>query len=320
MSIRTVVLMFCTTGISAALMAQGPTTAPAQTTPAPAPAVKLPYLGLATTAIDAAAAKNLGLPQGVGLRILFVEPQSPADQAGVKLNDILARLDDQLLINNDQLGVLVRNCRADQQVQLTVYRDGQKQLLPAKLRERQQLGLVSGNTMVTIAAFAMSQPANAGRVHSTQAQMTDKQHQLALKMEGDHKTLTVIDSGSKGRLFDGPVDTDQERKALPAGVLPKLQKLEKDCQAAMQRAATAATRPATASAATPKQIQVNDGQHVLTLTRNARNEKHLLVKEAQGDKVIYDGPVDAEQQRQQLSPEILKKLIILEARTQPIQN
>ena len=52
--------------------------------------------------------EQLNLPKGIYLSIDQVSPDSPADQAGVKLFDILLQMDDQTLVNSDQLKALVR--------------------------------------------------------------------------------------------------------------------------------------------------------------------------------------------------------------------
>jgi hypothetical protein len=55
---------------------------------------------------------------------------------------------------------------------------------------------------------------------------TDDAHVMGLRMDKDGKVLTVKDAKTGAVLFDGPINTDEERKTLPADVLPKLQAME----------------------------------------------------------------------------------------------
>ena len=98
---------------------------------------KAAYLGVSTSAVPDALRQHLGLKEGVGLVVDFVEKGSPAEQAGVKQYDILNKLDDQILVNAHQLAVLVRARKAGESVNLSVIRGGKEQSIPAKLVEKE---------------------------------------------------------------------------------------------------------------------------------------------------------------------------------------
>jgi hypothetical protein len=102
----------------------------------PAAPSKASYLGLNTSPAPAALQKQLQLKTGVGLVVDAVDADSPAAKAGVKEFDVLHKLDDQLLINNEQLAVLVRSMEVGREVKLTVIREGKPQTMTAKLSER----------------------------------------------------------------------------------------------------------------------------------------------------------------------------------------
>ena len=74
------------------------------------------YIGLATAPIPNVLRDQLKLANGSGLVVERVEPASPAETAGMKVSDIIQKLDDQVLINPHQFGVLVRNLKADVEV------------------------------------------------------------------------------------------------------------------------------------------------------------------------------------------------------------
>ena len=90
------------------------------------------YIGLATAPIPNVLRDQLKLPSGSGLVVERVEPASPAETAGMKVSDIIQKLDDQVLINPHQFGVLVRNLKADVEVKLSIIRETKPQTVAIK--------------------------------------------------------------------------------------------------------------------------------------------------------------------------------------------
>src|SRR4051794_5412108 len=95
------------------------------------------YLGVSTNPAPQSLRQQLQLPKGVGLVVEFIEPKSPAAEAGLKQYDVLHKVDDQILVNEQQLAVLVRSHNPGEDVKLTVFRDGKSQTLTAKLAEKE---------------------------------------------------------------------------------------------------------------------------------------------------------------------------------------
>ena len=93
---------------------------------------KATYLGVRTEALPAAMSKQLSLPIGLHLSVIQVGPNSPAEKAGLQEFDVLLKLDDQTLVNEDQLKKLVRLKNPQEQIILSILRNG-------KLREIQVL-------------------------------------------------------------------------------------------------------------------------------------------------------------------------------------
>jgi hypothetical protein len=98
---------------------------------------KAAYLGVATSPASAVLRKQLKLPEGVGLVIDFVEPASPAHDAGLEQFDIALRLDEQILINPQQLAVLVRTFKPGAEIKLELLREGMPTRVAVKLVERE---------------------------------------------------------------------------------------------------------------------------------------------------------------------------------------
>ncbi len=88
-------------------------------------------------------------PQGPVVRQVI--PQSPAERAGLRVNDIIAQLNDQPLKDRNQLVELTKQFRPGQKVKLLVLRDGQKLEVSVALavvqmpgQEKQRLQNASG--------------------------------------------------------------------------------------------------------------------------------------------------------------------------------
>nr|MDQ3624949.1 PDZ domain-containing protein [Verrucomicrobiota bacterium] len=95
-----------------------------------------PFLGLVTDAVNSTMSAQLGLPDGVGLVIGEVLPDSPAARAGLQQHDILKQINDQLLTAPEQLATLVRYYGKNSGVTLTLIRKGEERKITATIGER----------------------------------------------------------------------------------------------------------------------------------------------------------------------------------------
>ncbi len=90
------------------------------------------YLGVSTRPMDETLAEQFGLQKNTGLIVTFVGEDTPAASA-LKRNDILLKFNDQILIDQRQLGVLVRNSKDGEEVVLTYIRAGKQATAKVKL-------------------------------------------------------------------------------------------------------------------------------------------------------------------------------------------
>jgi membrane-associated protease RseP (regulator of RpoE activity) len=131
------------------------------------------WLGLAADEVSADVRAQLPLPEGAGLLVRNVTAGGPAAQAGVWANDILVKLDDQLLVNAAQLHALIRGKKDGDKITLSLLRKGKvmqvlttlvKKLLPEDDGVRSQvinlgaskLDLSSGFGMMNLAGDTQS--------------------------------------------------------------------------------------------------------------------------------------------------------------------
>ena len=111
-------------------------------------------LGITMDEIPALTRTQLGLPEGIGITVGHVAKGSAAEKAGLKANDIITQLDNQLIINGQQLQTLIRTKKPGDEVTLTYLRKGKEHKAKAKLakgplvaRAPQALRLQNGKWM-----------------------------------------------------------------------------------------------------------------------------------------------------------------------------
>jgi hypothetical protein len=196
------------------------------------PKEKGPYLGVGVTAVPAVVRDQLKLQKGVGLVATYIEKESPAAGADVRENDILTKLDDQVLVNPQQLAVLVRIHKLDDPVRLTVIREAKPIELTAKLTERELAALDESSSSsrqrlfdsyVRAASPVPFKPDPFG-VASYQVESSDDQNSFTVTRRDGHATVLATDKDGKA-IFEGPIDTDEQVEKVPKEIRDKVKKL-----------------------------------------------------------------------------------------------
>jgi serine protease Do len=94
------------------------------------------YLGVSIAEVDAARAKALKLPEERGVEITRVEPDSPADKAGLKTGDVVLEYNREAVEGMEQFGRMVRETPPGRRVTLKVSRAGALESVTATIGER----------------------------------------------------------------------------------------------------------------------------------------------------------------------------------------
>ena len=218
---------------------------------------KGPYLGVTTSPVPPVLRDQLRLRPGLGLVVDFVRPDSPAAAAGLKKNDILEKLDDQLLVSNQQLAILVRMHKAGEELKLSIIREAQPQTLGVTLAEGDipPLDQVPGSDgMQTYRAIKMLQDGqnspraaivNGGGFFGGGANgfnasarwdgdplatygvvWSDKEHTLEISQDKANGRHLVAKDKSGKVIFDGPIATDEQVEKLPDEIRDKVKKIK----------------------------------------------------------------------------------------------
>lgn len=209
---------------------------------------KAAYLGLTTSPVSGALREQLKLPRGFGLVVDSVEDDSAAAAAGVQRFDILQKLNDQLLVNSQQLSVLIRSMKPGDEIRLTLLRSGQAQEVTARLTEREvpvlsdgtwgwtedagapTFDFVTAPTPPVAVTGVLAGPAGDKFKFFTSNQANTSVYQdsrmtLTITEDDDGKTLVAKDLQDQ-TLFEGPINTDDQRQKVPAEVSERLTRFE----------------------------------------------------------------------------------------------
>lgn len=99
---------------------------------------RVTYLGVAPEELSEELAAQLAIDPGSGLLVRSVVSDSPAATAGIQKNDVLVKLDDQILTAPKQLQKLVATRKPGESVRMTYVRRGQQAELEVKLAEHDE--------------------------------------------------------------------------------------------------------------------------------------------------------------------------------------
>jgi hypothetical protein len=225
----------------------------------------IPFLGVETESASSTLTDQLGLPENTGLVVEQIVPGTVA-AAELKRHDILLKFDDQLLIEPRQLAILVRSHKVGDSVTITFLRAGKQQTAAVKLgkheaptmadlndddpdsmpfkihehgisREDMDRMLSLMNNPPLAPPPAPDAPRSPGAdsapninelrvdVANSNIVYTDDLGTLALTIKDGKRVLEARDPQGH-ELFSGPIDTPEQRKALPPEVLSRLEKLQ----------------------------------------------------------------------------------------------
>ena len=93
------------------------------------------FLGVESENVDVAKAAGRSVALDAGAYLTRVVPGSPADVAGLRVGDVVVRIDDKPVDSSAQLGSVVRRYRPGDTVSVVVDRDGTEVSLGARLSE-----------------------------------------------------------------------------------------------------------------------------------------------------------------------------------------
>jgi hypothetical protein len=298
-------------------------------------AVKTTYLGVATSPPPEVLVDQLKLPKGAGLLVDFVDAKSPASAAGIRKNDVLTKLDDQLLTSPQHLAALVQMHKPKDKVALALIREAQEQKLTVELGESEEaaqeqvIRRMQPNALPNVAQMFANMNGARRAAASSSSSFSDGEHSLTVTSNGREKHLVAKDRDGN-MLYNGPVNTEAQRKQVPPEILKKFQTMEQSMRVEIRgdgiAQAVAVMNAGGAFAGGGPMIGMgrgfgqptgrshtwSDNEHNLTVTTRERG-KFLSIDNRNGA-ILWQGFIQTDEQRKAMPPEYLPKLEKLEAK------
>ena len=99
-------------------------------------AAKLPFIGIVTASLPDMVSDHLNLEKGTGIIVRTVMPNSPADQSGIKVNDIILKINDTAVNDPTAFSEEIRSFKIGDKLKLKTIQKGKPSDLEVTLIER----------------------------------------------------------------------------------------------------------------------------------------------------------------------------------------
>jgi serine protease Do len=237
------------------------------------------FLGVETSEVPRVLSEQMGLPRGFGVVVDYVVPNGPAAAAGLQPSDIIRMLNDQQIVDPSQLGKLVRSFAEGASVELTLLRKGKEVKVSVKLGKK--------DVPVGRGPFGFEQEWNFDDLD---------------KMKFDFKApdMTAVRE-AVARAKDQAMRARDEAQRAVRGlrIVTTDDGLTKSTRIDLGKAT----------------ITFSDDQGELKM-ESIDGRKMLTAKDAQG-KVLFNGPIDTEEQRAKLPANVRQRFDKLERQELP---
>lgn len=207
---------------------------------------KVTYLGVTAKSVDATLRAQLNLADDTGLTVMTVDGKGPA-AADVHVNDVLQKLDDQILIDPHQLVTLIHLHKPGDTVTLTIIRAAKPIQVTIKLGEKEHTvavatadpdhtnGINTGGThangmntpddLAPLIPFDTHLP--LGQNSQVAMAFSDGTYSADVKSDEDgHRNMVVKDSEGKV-VARGPVDTEEQWEKFDPDIRKHLEVMHK---------------------------------------------------------------------------------------------
>jgi hypothetical protein len=284
-----------------------------------------PYLGVMTAPLPPPLSAQLSMPEGFGLIVLEVAPESPAAKSGVQKYDVLKMLNDQQIVDQNQLATLVKGIGAGKEVGLTLVRKAQEQKLSVTISEHTvtvREGDGPGHAMFGGPGFPGVSPEMKQRMeelmrksHDAADGVKDKMREFQDRMKSrrdeDRKPGDAPRDGDR-KPGDAPRDGDRPREGRPnADINPE--RLLRAAQAASgARILVESDSGSTTIDSSQARLHLKDSSGEIEVS--AQNGKRVLTAHDADGKLVFTGPVNTEEERAAIPEPIRKKLAEIHVR------
>ena len=187
--------------------------------------VRRGWLGVYIQDVSPELADSFGMDKPQGALVARVVADSPAEEAGLQTGDVVMAVDGQPVKTSDELPPRIGHLKPDDEVTLTLMRDGQRMKLDVTVGSRRQAGAGEGQQPVT--ALGMKLESVPDDAREELGIPGDRGAQVA-EVVGHPAASARVQSGDvilklANRAIGGPEDLRRLAEKLPSGqVVPML--------------------------------------------------------------------------------------------------
>jgi hypothetical protein len=241
---------------------------------------KLAYLGVYTSELKQSVSHQLDLPPNLYLCVEQVAEGSPAQKAGIQKFDILLKLNDQILVNPDQLKYLVHSKNPDERLEMTLVRKGKKKKIVVILGEIKLKDIPDQESVQTEKRYINPGDRFDRDLFSRSPDMKrffDRHPRLPFPRSffDSEDLLENFERITDGDLDDNPLYQPEDIQSF-------------------------------SSQSNKSQMMVTDDEGTLEWSEE-NGKKSLRVTDPVG-KILFDGPIDSEEERESLPPSVARRL------------
>jgi len=189
-----------------------------------------PWAGLVTARAPAVLREQFRLERGAGLVVESVAPGSVAEHAGLKRHDVIVSVDGQLLLLPEQFTTLLEASGDDAPLECRVLRGGVEKAVSLRRGDvgtRAVAGILkpAESSLALVPRRASASVATITRLPDGSLQQRDASFLVKLTGGGEQR-LVVKDA--RGRIvFNGSIDTPEQRSLVPPEVRERVEGLER---------------------------------------------------------------------------------------------
>ncbi len=264
------------------------------------------WLGVSTLEASETLSSQLELPAGAGLVITYVAHESGAAKAGLQKHDVLVEFEDQSLVHPAQLRKLVRTHKPGDTIKVAYYRTGKRT-----------------TTEVTLGKFS----SRAGGSEDDQLGMEKRLRDLKDQLKGLDLDVAIREQMKSAREAFGSLNLDQKkvqeelresmeqartaiREALKNSTnsdsaLKPLRKVLEDLAGTAVSVGNNTTVTVRSSGKESKSVVNADETGTIVLVANPK--LHLTAHDKEG-KLVFDGPIETDEERDEVPRDLWKKV------------
>lgn len=317
--------MLMLAGLVGPLVAQENENAPQAPAAKVKPTAATAYAGISPAVVTELARRGVtskDVPPGVGVMVAFVDPKGPS-MGVLAEDDILVRLDDQVLVNPEQFRALIGMRQPGDVVKIVAVREDEVVNVDLKLGSRNAPVSAAPKAKKSIAPKADVKPAEEAapaqapqvvvppRMGITINGQTFEFNQDPMQGFPPEIVQQFNEMRQRGMAVPQPPQAQPqaapEKKSAPAPQAPALQSKSKSFSFSFGNGASVSSNSVASDRDGTVAIDERDGK------------KHAVIKDVSG-KVLFDGDVTTDEDRAKMNPKLRDRLKLVETNSFKIQS